>query len=340
MGLFSRQFKNVVEWNEVRDDVLFYKWKNNEIKKDSKLIIRPGQDAIFLYNGRVEGIFTESGDYEISSEIIPFLSTLKGFSFGFNSGLRAEVLFVNTKEFTVKWGTKNAINLPHPSMPGGLPIRAFGSFSFKISDYMNLIENIAGVKNQYTVDDIKIRVISSLDQLLMKWIVREGRDMFNLQLNSFEIARGIKDDLDMDLCRIGLTITDFRVENFNYPEQVQKMIDKNASYSMVGNVGHYGQVAAVEGMENGRNSTMNNMVNAGIGMQLGQQMMKQMSQSMQMNQSMRNNSGYNSNQNNNMKQQVNNGQAQEYGLIPKFCPNCGTKTNGMKFCGECGNKLA
>ena len=72
MGLFSRQFKNVVEWNEVRDDVIFYKWKNNEIKKDSKLIIRPGQDAIFLYNGRVEGIFTESGDYEISSEIIPF----------------------------------------------------------------------------------------------------------------------------------------------------------------------------------------------------------------------------------------------------------------------------
>ena len=324
MGLFSRQFKNVVEWNEVRDDVLFYKWKNNEIKKDSKLIIRPGQDAIFLYNGRVEGIFTESGDYEISSEIIPFLSTLKGFSFGFNSGLRAEVLFVNTKEFTVKWGT---------SMPGGLPIRAFGSFSFKISDYMNLIENIAGVKNQYTVDDIKIRVISSLDQLLMKWIVREGRDMFNLQLNSFEIARGIKDDLDMDLCRIGLTITDFRVENFNYPEQVQKMIDKNASYSMVGNVGHYGQVAAVEAMENGRNSTMNNMVNAGIGMQLGQQMINQMSQSMN------NNSGYNHQQNNNTQQLANNMQTQGSNSIPKFCPNCGTKTNGMKFCGECGNKL-
>ena len=333
MGLFSRQFKNVVEWNEVRDDVLFYKWKNNEIKKDSKLIIKPGQDAIFLYNGRVEGIFTESGDYEISSEIIPFLSTLKGFSFGFNSGLRAEVLFVNTKEFTVKWGTKSAVNLPHPSMPGGLPIRAFGSFSFKVSDYMDLIENIAGVKNQYTVDDIKVRVISVLDQLLMKWIVREGRDMFNLQLNSFEIARGIKEDLDMDLCRLGLTITDFRVENFNYPEQVQKMIDKNASYSMVGNVGHYGQVAAVEAMEDGRNSTMNNMVNAGIGMKLGQQMINQMSQSMN------NNSGYNYQQDNSKQQLANNMQTQVSNSIPKFCPNCGTKTNGMKFCGECGNKL-
>ena len=53
MGLFSNQFANVVEWEEYRDDVIFWKWTNREIKKDSKLIIKPGQDAIFLYNGAV-----------------------------------------------------------------------------------------------------------------------------------------------------------------------------------------------------------------------------------------------------------------------------------------------
>ena len=26
--------------------------------------------------------------------------------------------------------------------------------------------------------------------------------------------------------------------------------------------------------------------------------------------------------------------------IPKFCPYCGTATNGMKFCGNCGKQLA
>ena len=101
MGLFN-QFADVVEWQETRDDVIFWEWNEDEIKKGSRLVIRPGQDAIFMYNGRVEGVFTDEGSFDIASDIIPFLSSLKGFKFGFNSGIRAEVLFINTKEFTVK----------------------------------------------------------------------------------------------------------------------------------------------------------------------------------------------------------------------------------------------
>lgn len=84
MGLFKSQLSNVVEWEEYRDDCIFWKWTNKEIKKGSRLIIRPGQDAIFLYNGSIEGIFKDEGEFDIDSQIIPFLSTLKGFKFGFN----------------------------------------------------------------------------------------------------------------------------------------------------------------------------------------------------------------------------------------------------------------
>ena len=140
MGLFSNQFSNVVEWQEQRDDIMFWKWNNNEIKKGSRLIIRPGQDAIFMYNGKVEGIFKDPGSFDMESQIIPFLSTLKGIKFGFNSGIRAEVLFINTKEFTVRWGTKTPINLPAPGLPGGMPVRANGTANIKVSDYTTLIE--------------------------------------------------------------------------------------------------------------------------------------------------------------------------------------------------------
>lgn len=113
--------------------------------------------------------------------------------------MRAEVLFINTKEFTVKWGTKSAINIPAQGLPGGMPIRAFGTFNCKICDYDVLIEKIAGVRKVFTMNDVRDRVVSFLDQLLMKWIVKEGRDMFNLMANAYDISRGICTDMDMEM---------------------------------------------------------------------------------------------------------------------------------------------
>ena len=285
MGLFSNQFANVVEWEEYRDDVIFWKWTNREIKKDSKLIIKPGQDAIFLYNGAVEGIFTESGNYTIDSQIIPFLSTLKGFKFGFNSGLRAEVLFVNTKEFTCNWGTSSPIRLQAPGLPGGLPVRSNGKFSFKIDDYNVLIEKVAGIKQQFTVDDIRDRIRGILDGLLMKWITKVGGDVFNLMANSVDIAKGIKEDLDMELLGIGLTITDFRISEFTYPENIQKRADQAAEYSMIGDMNRFQQVNMVDSMARGgrtgtAGSNATDMANAMVGMQMGMAMAGQMAGAM------------------------------------------------------------
>jgi len=325
MGLFSKQLANVVEWNEVREDVLFWKWTNKEIKKGSRLIIRPGQDAIFLYNGRVEGIFEDEGSYDIESEIIPFLSSLKGFKFGFNSGLRAEVLFINTKEHLVKWGTKNAINLQAPGLPGGMPIRSFGTFSCKIADHMVLIDKLAGVKQMYTVEDVKERIVSELDQLLMSWIAKEGHDMFNLQADARNIAKGIMGDLDMDLRKIGIAVTDFNIESFSYPESVAKMQEKAAAQSMIGDMNTYQQIAIADGMAkggNGGSSVAGDMVGMQMGMMMGQQMMSQM-QGMQ----------------NNAATMAGNTANANGGAIPNFCPNCGQATQGLNFCGNCGYKL-
>ncbi len=222
MGLFGNEFRNVVEWQESDDTVIFHKWHNDEIKKGSRLIIRAGQDAIFMYNGKIEGIFKDEGSFDIESDIIPFLSTLKGFKFGFNSGVRAEVLFVNTKEFTVKWGTKNPIAIPAPSLPGGMPIRAFGTFNIKVDDYLALIDKVAGVKQMYTVDDVRERVVAVLDQLLMKWISKEGKDMFHLQASAYDIGKGMQEDLDMELLKMGMTVTGVQISSFSYPQESGK----------------------------------------------------------------------------------------------------------------------
>lgn len=316
MGLFSNQAANVVEWEEYRDDILFWKWKNNEIKRGSRLIIRQGQDAIFMANGRVEGVFREEGSYDIESEIIPFLSTLKGFRFGFNSGLRAEVLFINTKEIPMKWGTKNPISMPAEGLPGGLPIRAYGTYNCRIDDYMVLIEKIAGIKRQFTVEDVRDRVDSMLSQMLMKWISREGKDMFNLQANAYDISQGICEDLDMELQKIGIGITDFTIASVSYPEEIAAMQRKAAAQSMVGDVGRYTQMNMADSLTSGGtgSSVASDMVQMQMGMMMGKEMAEQMNQSQ-------------------------NAQSSTGVAGMNFCPNCGTKTSGAKFCPNCGTKL-
>ena len=320
MGLFSNQFSNIIEWEEFRDDMLFWKWDNKEIKKGSRLIVRMGQDAIFMYNGKIEGIFKDEGSFDIESQIIPFLSTLKGFKFGFNSGIRAEVLFVNTKELTVKWGTKNAINIPSPNLPGGMPIKSFGTFCCKVSDYEVLIDKIAGVKKQFTIDDVKERIMSMLDQVIMKWIVREGKDLFNLQANAYEISKGIQEDLDMEMEKIGIAITNFSISSVSYPKEIQDMANKAASQSMIGDINKYTQVAMADSLSKGNSggSVAGDMAGLQVGMMMGQQIVNNMN---------------NKPQNNENKQNVSEGKKMN------FCPNCGTKNEGSNFCPNCGTKL-
>ena len=320
MGFFSNQLSNVVEWEQFRDDMIFWKWDNKEIKKGSKLIIRPGQDAIFMFNGKIEGIFKDEGSFDIESQIVPFLSTLKGFKFGFNSGIRAEVLFVNTKELTVKWGTKNAINIPSPNLPGGMPIKSFGTFCCKVSDYEVLIDKIAGVKKQFTIDDVKERIMSMLDQVIMKWIVREGKDLFNLQANAYEISKGIQEDLDMEMEKIGIAITNFSISSVSYPKEIQDMANKAASQSMIGDINKYTQVAMADSLSKGNSggSVAGDMAGLQVGMMMGQQIVNNMN---------------NKPQNNENKQNVSEGKKMN------FCPNCGTKNEGSNFCPNCGTKL-
>ena len=108
------QGKDTIEWEEFRDDVLFYKWPAKEIKRGSRLIVRPGQKAIFYSDGIVGAVFENQGNFDIYTDIVPFFSTLKGWlSLRGDSGLRAEVYFVNAPlDATAIWSLSSGTTRP------------------------------------------------------------------------------------------------------------------------------------------------------------------------------------------------------------------------------------
>ena len=131
--------------------------------------------------------------------------------------------------------------------------------------------------------------------------------MFNLQANSFEIANGIKTDLDMQVNDTGLTITGFNIMSFNYPENIQNMINKNAEQSMIGDMNRYQQVAMADSMTRGSSGSSAASDMAGMMQNMNSQPYAQATPNS--------------------------------GTKPNFCPNCGQQTGSANFCSNCGQKL-
>lgn len=244
--------KDTIEWEEFRDDVLFYKWPEDEIKKGSKLVIRHGQKAIFYANGVVEGVFEEPGRYDIVSQIVPFLSTLSGWiQLRGDTGLRAEVYFVNAKQLLLPWGTRQRIMIPTQEIPSGIPVGCNGNLVIEFRDYLSFITNIAGIKSTYTLSDISERIIGELGPIIAECILGSEETiglnaLSSLQANSRALGKKLAEELDKELFDIGLGVRDLNILSINYTNEVHEMINKIASKSFVTNVSKYATVSMAD----------------------------------------------------------------------------------------------
>jgi membrane protease subunit (stomatin/prohibitin family) len=319
------QGKDTIEWEEFRDDVLFCKWQGNEIKKGSKLIIRTGQNAIFYANGQIEGIFKDEGNFDIETQITPFLSTLKGvFSLRGDTGMRAEVYFVNAKQLLLPWGTRQRIMIPSPEVPSGIPIGSNGNLIVEFRDYLTFIKKVAGVKSTYSLDDISERLMGVLNPIIAECILHGERQiglnaLIELQANSRALGKEISAELDKELFDIGLGVASLNILSINYPKEVQAMAEKVAAQSFIGNVGKYAAVSMADsfGKESG-GGVGGAAAQMGMGLQMGQHMMAGMQQSMQQ-----------------PVQQQQTPQPEPVTLSSWAC-SCGHGGNSGKFCSECG----
>lgn len=311
------QGKDTIEWEEFRDDVLFFKWPAKEIKRGSRLILRPGQKAVFYRDGMVGGIFEEQGNFDIETDIVPFLSTLKGwFQLRGDAGMRAEVYFVNAKELLLPWGTRQRIMIPTAEVPSGIPVGCNGNLIVEFRDYEKFINNVAGVKDTYSLEDISERIMGELNPVVAEAILggesRIGLNgLISLQQNSRKIGRVIQEELDKELEDFGLGVADINILAFNYPPEVQAMAEKVAAQSFVTDTAKYSTISMADSF--GTPNSAGAMAGAGMSMSMGAQMA------------------------NSMMGMMNGGSAAPQAGQTISCANCGSPMAAQaKFCSSCG----
>jgi membrane protease subunit (stomatin/prohibitin family) len=109
MDKLRAELVDVIEWIDDGRSTLVWRFPryHNQIKNGAQLIVRPGQVAVFVHQGKIADVF-EPGQHRLETSNLPVLSTLGGWLYGFDSPFKAEVYFVSTRQITdLRWGTPN-----------------------------------------------------------------------------------------------------------------------------------------------------------------------------------------------------------------------------------------
>ncbi len=288
MGLFDKlkgEFIDIIEWTDSSNDTMVWRFPRyqNEIKNGAKLTVRESQVAVFVNEGQIADAFTP-GMYELTTQNLPILSTLKGWKYGFNSPFKAEVYFVSMRQFTnLKWGTKNPIMVRDAEF-GPLRIRAFGSYAMRVKDAKLFLKEIAGTDHEFTTEEINEQLRNIVVTRFSDAVASSKIPVLDMAANYDEFSKIIHEKINPEFNEIGIDLTKMLIENISLPEEVEKVLDKRTSMGIVGNLGAYTQFQAANAMEQAAQNPNGGLAGAGVGMGMGWAMGNQMGNMFQNNQ--------------------------------------------------------
>lgn len=277
MGLFSgikNQFRSVIEWKNPEPGVLFMKWTDNgdEIKNASKLIVGPGQGCIFVYQGKVEAVITDEGMTELSTGNNPFSTTLSRFMQGFQSEFKVGLFFFrNAKVLDQKWGTPSVIKYQDPVYKFPVGLRAFGNYSFRITQPGPFFGHVVAGAARYDVEDFRKVMGSRIIQPLADFLAERTYSYAEIDAKRNEISSGLAEKLGEEFASLGFALDDFRIEGTSFDDdtsrRINRIADMNAESQAAAAAGlSYAQLQQLDAM---KSAAGNPGGGAGMGMGMG-----------------------------------------------------------------------
>lgn len=326
MGLFSfakKQLLSVIEWNDNTKDTLVYRFKlqnREEIMNSSTLVVRPSQVALFVHKGQVCDVFAP-GTYKLATENIPLLTKVMSLPTGFDSPIKAEVYFINTKQITgIKWGTQNPIMMRDNDF-GNVRIRAYGVYSYKVNDPKKFMEEMFGTNELYKAEDVGMQMKSVLLQGFSDALGEGKYSALDLAANYKEISKAVIEKNAEEFSKFGLKLCSVVIENISLPEEVEKALDERTKLGvMEDKVGTYTQLQAAQALRDAaQNPSGGNLAGLGVGLGAGASIGNMFAEALSSAKD----------------------KPKEKKTATKECPSCHASMRATaKFCPECGQKMA
>ena len=287
--------------------------------------------AIFVNEGQLADIF-EPGRYELQTSNMPIMTALKSWKYGFNSPFKSDVYFINTKQFLdMKWGTSNPVMMRDADF-GMIRLRAFGIYSFRVSDPETFLKEVFGTSALFTVEGVEGQIKRTLVSGLSDAIAESKIPALDLAANYDELSNYAIQAINPKLSSLGLTLCSFVIENISLPEDVEAAMDKRTSMGVLGNLDQYAKYQAAEAMRDAANNN-GGMAGMGVGMGAGAAMGQMFAQSFN-SQPVAPSAPASSSAGS-----VCSACGAQISAGAKFCPECGAKQQSSAFCVSCGHEI-
>jgi len=262
---------DIVEWLESSTDAMAWRFDrpDNEIKNGAKLIVRPGQLALFVEQGTVADVF-QPGSHELATKNLPLLSKLRGWKYGFESPFKAEIIFVSTRQFTnLKWGTKTPVMTRDPEL-GAIRLRAYGTYAMRVRDAESFVRELVGANSSFTIGQISDQIRDMVASRFGELLGEKPIPVLQLAANYRELGELATEKLAAELARLGVELTQLVVESIALPDEVAATLDQKTRLGLLGgDLGSYAQLQAADAIRDSARNQGTGGAGAAIGVGLG-----------------------------------------------------------------------
>ncbi len=227
-------FIEIIEATTPDPNLLMWKYidEDKEIKNGAKLTVRESQVAVFLNEGQLADVF-QPGLHTLSTENIPILTRLKGWKYGFNSPFKADIYFINTRQFVNnKWGTPAPIIMRDLEFEQ-VRIRAFGTFDIQIKDFDVFFRQYAATYKNFTIFELQYELRDFIAPKFGEVLAQQKMSIKDVAGNVTELSKRVEPHLKPYFAQFGIDLITFTITSVTLPNEVLAQYDKITNMNMV-----------------------------------------------------------------------------------------------------------
>ena len=197
----------VIEWQNAGAEDIIWRYPSEDITWGAQLIVQEYQIAVFFRDGKAYDVFN-AGRHTLTTLNLPLLTSLltRLAGFGGNKPFKTSVIFISTKVFNGKWGTR-------AQTTELAPLQVFGQFLFKIENASLFVNEVVGGQNAYTTGDVNNFLRGFLNEKIIGEL--SHYDLVTVFTRLAETSVIVKNSVLDYFKRLGIELTDLRFEGID-----------------------------------------------------------------------------------------------------------------------------